>query len=111
VTNLSGLLEKAAQEAQDAGDAMAADKVILTTPGVSVESWRGSCSGCDDHTEALRAAEVRRAEAEADSWEAEARRRTDRLDANPPQLDDPVRAVPTVRLEMSTAPEPTPPVP
>ena len=106
VTNLSGLLEKAAQEAQDAGDAMAADKVILTTPGVSVESWRGSCSGCDDHTEALRAAEVRRAEAEADSWEAEARRRTDRLDANPPQLDDPVRAVPTVRLAMSTAPEP-----
>src|SRR4029453_13393967 len=59
VANLADILEQAAEDAEAAGSRIGVDDIILTTPGVSVESWLGKCSGCADHTEKLRAAEIR----------------------------------------------------
>jgi hypothetical protein len=102
VKNLADVLEEAAKQAEAAGEKIAVDDVILTTPGISVESWLGQCSGCEDHTEKLRAAEARRAEADARQAELEADRYDARLKAKPPELDDPsVPVVPSlvVRLD------------
>jgi hypothetical protein len=104
VSNLAGILEQAATEAEAAGNKIAVDHVILTTPGVSVESWLGQCSGCDDQTEQLRAAEIRQAEAEASLLEVEAARRQARLDAKPPLLDAPEPALPAIRVQLDSSP-------
>jgi hypothetical protein len=86
VTSLATEMENATTEAEASGDRIATDTVILPTPGVSVESWRGDCDALEDHLTALRAAEVRRAEAEARSAELEADRRAARIAAA--DLDD-----------------------
>ncbi len=89
VQNLSEVLEKAAVEAGAAGDRIATDHAILTTPGLSVESWLGDCSGCEDHIEKTRAAELRLAVAAARQAELHADRLAARLAADPPDLSDP----------------------
>ena len=90
VTNLTERMKKASEEALTAEGKIATDRVILTTPGVSVESWLGDCSGCEDDTEQLRAADARAAIAEARIKELEADRRAamlankDRSNPDPP---------------------------
>jgi hypothetical protein len=88
LTMLKDILKTASDEASEAEEAMSDNQVILPTPGVSVESWLGRCSGCEEHLEKLREAEVRRAVAGAESAEHEAARLSARLKAS--QLDDPV---------------------
>ncbi|MEU4236249.1 hypothetical protein [Actinoplanes sp. NPDC026619] len=90
VTSLATEMENATREAEASGDRIATDTVILPTPGISVESWRGDCEALEDHLVALRAAEVRRAVAEARSAELEADRRAARIDAD--DLTDPLTA-------------------
>ncbi|MFF8360306.1 hypothetical protein ACF063_43385 [Streptomyces chartreusis] len=75
VSNLTVRMQQASDEALTAGGKIATDQVILTTPGVSVESWLGDCSGCEDHIEELRAAQARTSVAEARIRELEADRR------------------------------------
>ncbi|MGW2196785.1 hypothetical protein ACWCSH_31205 [Streptosporangium sp. NPDC001682] len=90
VTNLTKRMRLASDEALKAGKRIATDRVILTTPGVSVESWLGGCSGCEDHVEQLRTAQARTSVAEARIRELEADRRAamlengDRSDPDPP---------------------------
>ncbi|WP_203817168.1 hypothetical protein [Paractinoplanes ferrugineus] len=88
VDSLATEMENATKEAGAAGDRIATDSVILPTPGVSVESWRGDCDALEDHLTSLRAAELRRAVAEARVAELEADRRAARIDAD--QLADPL---------------------
>jgi hypothetical protein len=92
VADLQKILLQESQRAAAAADSIADDTAILPTPGVTVESWLGRCSGCEEHLEALRTAERRRAAAEASITEFEAERRKARLAATPPQLEDPVAA-------------------
>jgi hypothetical protein len=87
VTNLGTELEEAAEAAGAAGDRIETDSVILPTPGVSVESWLGSCSGCEEHIEKLRTAEARATVAQARLAELEGDRRKARVDAK--DLSDP----------------------
>jgi hypothetical protein len=105
VTNLSDELEQAATEAEAAGEQIAVDSVIFPTPGVSVESWLGECSGCEEHLEKLRTADERVAEAEARVAELEGDRRSARLEAD--NYDDPSPTAPPellVRLTQSPPP-------
>jgi antitoxin (DNA-binding transcriptional repressor) of toxin-antitoxin stability system len=87
VTNLATELEKAATDAQAAGDKIAVDSVILPTPGVTVESWVGECSAAEPHLRGIQAAELRSAVAQARQSELEADRRSARLEAK--DLSDP----------------------
>jgi hypothetical protein len=89
LTSLQDLLKKASEEAAQAEDAMTDNSIILPTPGISVESWLGQCSGCEEHVEELREAELRRVIAEARLVELEADRLATRLESNPPLLEDP----------------------
>jgi hypothetical protein len=92
VKNLSARMQKATEEALTADERTAVDRVILTTPGVSVESWLGSCSGCEPHVESMRAAELRREVADARHAELEADRLAARLAAK--DYSNPTPAVP-----------------
>jgi hypothetical protein len=87
VTDLTDRLDKAASEALKAAEGIEDEHIILPTPGMAISSHLGTCSACGDHEEAIRAAQLRQAKADADAAEAEAQRRWDRLDANPPELD------------------------
>ncbi|MEV6641084.1 hypothetical protein [Amycolatopsis sp. NPDC051371] len=101
VKNLSDILEKAAEDAQAAGDEIATDHTILTTPGLSVESWLGGCSGCEEHLEKRRSAQVRLSVAQAREAELHADRLAARLTATPPDLTDPSPPVaPTISVHV-----------
>ena len=75
VKNLTARMKQAADEALVAEGRIATDHVILATPGVSVESWLGECSGCEEHVEQIRSAERRLALADARIRELEGDRR------------------------------------
>ncbi|MFJ3779835.1 hypothetical protein ACIPX0_50085 [Streptomyces sp. NPDC090075] len=79
-------LADASDEAAAAAERMPPDTVVLPTPGVSVETWLGDCTGCDEHTEQLRAAELESARARARLLRLEGDLRQARLAADPPQL-------------------------
>nr|WP_221377512.1 hypothetical protein [Actinoplanes polyasparticus] len=103
VTNLSDRMEKAAEEALEAGGQIATDHVVLPTPGISVESWLGDCSGCEEHTEQQREAQARLALAEARIRELEAARRKALLDQD--DTSDPDQeAAPTLRISLVQEP-------
>lgn len=89
VKNLTDVLEDAAKDAQAAGDKIATDHTILTTPGLSVESWLGGCGGCEEHLEKQRSTQVRLSVAQARQAELHADRLAARLAAKPPDLTDP----------------------
>ena len=98
-------LKKASDDAMAAAEKMGENKVILPTPGVSVESRLGNCSTCEDHVEKLRDAEARQALARARLVELEAERRSALLKAEPAQLGDPVAPdPPLLRLQMEGKP-------
>jgi hypothetical protein len=61
--------------------------VLLPTPGMSIESRLGRCSGCEEYIERTRAIELRRLSAVADQAEHEAARLKARLESTPPRLD------------------------
>jgi hypothetical protein len=61
--------------------------VLLPTPGMSIESRLGRCTGCEETIERTRAIELRRLAAVADQAEYEAARLKARLDATPPRLE------------------------
>jgi hypothetical protein len=61
--------------------------VLLPTPGMSIESRLGRCTGCEDYIEQTRSIELRRLSAIADQAEHEAARLRARLEATPPRLD------------------------
>jgi hypothetical protein len=61
--------------------------VLLPTPGLSIESRLGRCTGCEDFIEQSRAIELRRLSAIADQAELETARLTARLGAQPPRLE------------------------
>jgi antitoxin (DNA-binding transcriptional repressor) of toxin-antitoxin stability system len=103
VTNLAEELEKAAKEAEAAGDRIKTDSVILPTPGVSVESWLGGCSGCEEHLEKLRAAEARASIAQARLTELEGDRRKAMLDAGDRSDPDPT-AEPSLHVRFEQVP-------
>jgi hypothetical protein len=87
VKNLSDRMKQATEAALGTEDRMATDRTILTTPGVSVESWVGACGGCEAQIEKLRGLELRREEAAARQQELEADRFAARLTAK--LYDDP----------------------
>ena len=75
--------------------------VLLPTPGMSIESRLGRCTGCEDYIERTRAIELRRLSAVADQAEHEAARLKARLDSTPPRLDrDEIRSEP-LRVELN----------
>ncbi|MFD5708772.1 hypothetical protein ACFWGV_21905, partial [Bacillus subtilis] len=96
--------QQASDEALTAGGKIATDRVILTTPGVSVESWLGDCSGCEDHTEQLRTAQARASVAEARIRELEADRRAAMLADNDHSDPDPV-VTPRLHVTVEQQPE------
>ncbi|MET3697106.1 hypothetical protein SAMN05877753_101316 [Bacillus oleivorans] len=74
LTTIKEALRKASQDAQETADEMAENHMILPTPGVTVETRLGQCSGCEETVEQLRIAEVRKALAEARMAELEVAR-------------------------------------
>ena len=102
VKNLAERMQKASDEALTAEGRIATDKVVLSTPGVSVESWLGDCSGCEGHLEQTRSAEARMALAEARIRELEADRRQAMLDDEDTSDPDPEDRPP---LRISVVPE------
>jgi hypothetical protein len=105
VGNLSERMKKASEEATTAAGGIATDRVILTTPGVSVESWLGDCSGCEAHLEKLRAAEARTTAAQARLAELEGDRRAAMLEDD--DLSDPNSPdAPTLHLRVEQIPPP-----
>jgi hypothetical protein len=73
--------------------------VLLPTPGMSIESRLGRCTGCEEYIERSRAIELRRLSAVADQAEHEAARLKARLESTPPRLDrDETR--PEARVEL-----------
>jgi hypothetical protein len=105
LSSLQKMLKISSQEASEAAEAMGDNEVILPTPGVSVESWLGRCSGCEEHLEELRLAEARQAVATARLAELEADRLAARLEAS--QLDDPSPSEPAVlRVDLHEPPSP-----
>ena len=101
LSNLKDTLKKASDDATATAEVMGDNHVILPTPGVTVESRLGQCSGCEDHVEQIRSAEVRKAIAEARLAELEADHMAARLGANPPQLDPPVvPSSPVIRVQV-----------
>jgi hypothetical protein len=103
VDNLADSLEKAAKDAEAAGDRIATDSIILPTPGVTVESWLGDCSACEDHLEQTRAASLREAVARARMAELEADRRAARLQAKDLSDFDP-EVAPWLHLDVGQDP-------
>ncbi|MFC7307272.1 hypothetical protein ACFQVC_23990 [Streptomyces monticola] len=79
-------LGEAGEQAADAASRMPPDTVILPTPGVTVETSLGDCTGCDEHTEQMRAAELEAALARARLLRLEGDLRQARLCADPPDL-------------------------
>jgi hypothetical protein len=73
--------------------------VLLPTPGMSIESRLGRCSGCDEFIERSRTIELRRLAAVADQAEQEAARQRARLEAKPPLLEAPDREPASMHLE------------
>jgi hypothetical protein len=83
------------------------DPAILPSPGMSIESRLGQCSGCEGFiTDSrtldleLRAQQVRQARAESDRLDA-------RLKANPPVLDDPRPQVPRLEIDLQQPVKPS----
>ena len=77
--------------------------VLLPTPGMSIESRLGRCTGCEDYIERTRAIELRRLSAVADQAEHEAARLKARLDSRPPVLDSEATRHEAVRVELNGA--------
>jgi hypothetical protein len=80
-----------------------ASTVLLPTPGMSIESRLGRCTGCEDYIERTRAIELRRLSAVADQAEHEATRLKARLDATPPRLDRDETRPEALRVELNRA--------
>jgi hypothetical protein len=68
--------------------------ILLPTPGMSIESWLGKSTGCEEHIERSRAIEVRRLFAVADQAELEADRLRARLGSLLPLLEGPQELAP-----------------
>ncbi len=75
--------------------------VLLPTPGMSIESRLGRCTGCEEYIERSRAIELRRLAAVADQAEQEAARLKGRLEAKPPLLEAPDREPAGARVELA----------
>ena len=101
LSTLRNLLQQASTEAAEAAEEMGENKLLLPTPGISVESRLGRCNGCEEHVQHLQAAEIRRARADVRLAELEADRRAARLKAKPPELDNPAPAVPTLGVQIT----------
>jgi hypothetical protein len=69
--------------------------VLLPTPGMSIESRLGRCTGCEEYIERTRAIELRRLSAVADQAQYEASLLKARFEASPP-LSDRDDNVPTI---------------
>lgn len=81
------------------------DTTVLPTPGVSISSRLGTCSGCEEYIEQARGHELRRLAAVASQAESEAERRRKRLAAG--ELDEFEERRPDLRLALeSTASAP-----
>jgi hypothetical protein len=63
--------------------------VTVPTQGTILEAAIGQCDACEDFIQESRVIDLRVQRAKAGTDEAEARRRQMRLDATPPNLDDP----------------------
>ena len=87
VKDLQKELKQATHQGTAAAEELTPDKYILPTPGLTVETSLGRCSGCGPHEHAMRDIERRRAAAQADLVEEEVRRRRARVDAK--DYDDP----------------------
>ena len=74
--------------------------VLLPTPGMSIESRLGRCTGCEEYIELTRAIELRRLSAIADQAEYEASRLKARLEASPPRLEPSENQAEAIRLEL-----------
>ena len=61
--------------------------ILLPTPGMTIESRLGCCSGCEGYIERTRVIELRRLGAAADEKEQEFAHRKARLEAKPPLLE------------------------
>lgn len=88
VKNLRDTLKKASDEAAAAQERMLPDDYILPTPGMTVVTTLGKCTGCGPHEEKMLEIEADKARAEADILTQEARRRELRLDNE--LYDDPI---------------------
>ena len=76
------------------------DSTILPTPGVSISSRLGKCSGCEEYIEAARTHELARLEALAQQEQREAERRQKRIDDK--NYDDFRDPPPAVKLEIES---------
>jgi hypothetical protein len=75
--------------------------VLLPTPGMSIESRLGRCTGCEEYIERSRAIELRRLSAVAEQAEHEAARLRARLDSIPPRLDRDENRPEGLRVELN----------
>jgi hypothetical protein len=75
--------------------------VLLPTPGMSIDSWLGRYTGCEDCIGRTRAIELRRLGAAADQEEQEVAHRKAPLEARPPLLKAPEGASATAAAPTS----------
>ena len=82
------------------------DTTVLPTPGVSVATRLGDCSGCEEYIEKARRVEIRRLSAIArqEMWEATRRERL----IGAENYEDFNRPAPSVKLEVENTTAPTP---
>lgn len=73
--------------------------ILLPTPGLSIESRLGQCSGCEEYIERSRSIELRLRSAQADQAEYEAARYQARVEAK--QLEDPSPTSGAVKVELA----------
>ncbi|MBI3349151.1 MAG: hypothetical protein HY020_18320 [Burkholderiales bacterium] len=85
-----------------AGTAAMPDTTVLPTPGVSISSRLGACSGCEEFIETARTYELKRLSALADQEQREADRRQLRLDAH--DYGEFEERRPDLRLALDTSP-------
>jgi hypothetical protein len=84
--------------------AKAEDHIMLPTPGMTIESRLGRCSACEEFIEKSREIELRRLDAVAKQEEAEAKRRTQRVDQANPELDPFEPSSSALRVEVTKPP-------
>ncbi|MEV4864588.1 hypothetical protein [Streptomyces ossamyceticus] len=98
VGNMSSVLERAAEEAAEAARGVADEDIILPTPGLTIETSVGRCSGCGPHERRLQEFEARQRAAQVALVEEEVDRRRHRREAG--DLSDPAPPAGPPRLQV-----------
>jgi hypothetical protein len=104
---LANLKTKLTAAFQSSDGSASADTTVLPTPGVTVSSRLGTCSGCEEFIEKSREQELKRLAALAEQAQWEATRRQKRIEESK-NYDDFDEEAPAIKLELDSKTPSTP---